>query len=608
MAKSMRWSVLGLLLAAGLLCGCGEQPMVSVRMPAAATLSDPTTTMDIVFTTPAPAVTVAADGRVSATYRHMETHAVIPPGYTVDDVEVILGPVATIPESEAYRRQLERELGTSEHPRLTVSRRENIDSSIWTLGVQKRRGVSIFMSIIATACSSFDEGVPLEYYKTVTLRLSLVRDSAPARVRYRDDPYRPLEDYVDNPEAINAYRALGHDIPLISDAMVYGGERFDYVIITSQELADSWEDYTLMDFVAQKSRQGFSVAQVVVEDIEASYPGKDSCEKIRNFITDAYNHWETDFVLMAGDTNQVPMRGLYMLTGIGPMPAIASDVYFQCLDGTYDANDNEQWGERSDGEGEGMDIDFLSEVYIGRAPVEDVYELANWVYKTIRFENSADAPYRRNALMVSEWVGIAATDPYAKPVLEELRHGADLYGYSTEGFASDRRFNISTLYDADGRWSMYALMSLLNSNRFGLINHMGHGYPRAVMKMSNEDVDQLTNDDPFVIYSQACLAGSAFVDAVAEHFVTSTRHGAAAVVMNSEIGHGASTTNGPSQRVNRYFWNAYFGLGYHQLGVMNADAHERGLVRVHVSAMRLAVLESNLFGDPALSIDPAGGK
>ncbi len=606
MSKCVRLSVWVWIAALALLAGCVETSVVSVKAPTASSLGDATRTMDVVFTTPAPAVTVDSDGRVSATYQHLETHAVLPPGYDVDDVEVILGPLVTIPESAAYRRQLTAELGTGSHPRLEVARRDEIP--VWTLGVQKRRGVSIFMSIIATGAGSFDEGVPLDYYKTVTLRLTLTPSTEPPRIRYRDDPYRPLEEYVDNPEAIDAYRALGHEIPLISDAMVYGGERFDYVIITSQELANSWEDYSLLEFVAHKSQQGFSVAQVVVEDIEATYPGRDVNEKIRNFITDAYNHWETDFVLMAGDANQVPMRGLYMMTGIGPMIAIASDVYSQCLDGSYNSNDNDKWGERGDGEAEGMDIDFLSEVYIGRVPAEDVYELANWVYKTIRFENSATQPYRRNALMVSEWVGISATDPYAKPVLEEIRNGTDLYGYSTKGFVSDPQFQVSTLYDADGRWSMYALMSLLNSGEFSLINHMGHGYPRAVMKMSNEDVDELTNDNPFIIYSQACSAGSVFVDTVAEHFVTSTRHGAAAVVMNSQIGHGASTTNGPSQRVNRYFWNAYFGLGYHQLGVMNADAHERGLVRVHVSAMRLAVLESNLFGDPALSIAPAGDK
>ncbi len=585
-----------------LAAGCQEASVVSVG--AEHHLADGTITMDVVFTTPAPAVSVDDDGRIHATYRHMECHAVIPPGYDVDHVEVIPGPLVTIPESVAYRNQLARELGNPAHPRLEVHRRESLESTVWTLGVQRRRGVSIFMSIIATEVGSFDEGIPLDYYATATLRLTLTASDEAPRIRYRDDPYRPLEDYVDNPEAIDAYRALGQEVPLISEAICSPHERYDYVIITSQELANSWEDYTLMDFVAQKSRQGFRVAQVLVEDIDAGYPGRDISEKIRNFITDAYNHWETDFVLMAGDANQVPMRGLYMMTGIGPMIAIASDVYSQCLDGSYNSNGNDQWGERGDGEREGMDIDFLSEIYIGRVPAEDVYELANWVYKTIRFENSADAPYRRNALMVSEWVGISEADPYAKPVLEEIRLGADLYGYATRGFVSDPQFNVSTLYDADGRWSMYALMSLLNSSQYALINHMGHGYPRAVMKMSNEDVDELTNVDPFFIYSQACSAGSAFVDTVAEHFVTSTRHGAAAVVMNSQIGHGASTTNGPSQRVNRYFWDAYFRRGYHQLGVMNAEAHERGLVRVHVSAMRLAVLESNLFGDPALSIAP----
>ena len=59
------------------------------------------------------------------------------------------------------------------------------------------------------------------------------------------------------------------------------------------------------------------------------------------------------------------------------------------------------------------------------------------------------------------------------------------------------------------------------------------------------------------------------------------------------------STDGPSQRPNRQFWDALFGEGLDQLGVMNADSHEDVLWGISEAYIRWVIYETNLFGDPA---------
>jgi len=154
--------------------------------------------------------------------------------------------------------------------------------------------------------------------------------------------------------------------------------------------------------------------------------------------------------------------------------------------------------------------------------------------------------------------------------------GSSSAGYTTAGFAADPAFTTATLYDSPTyTWSAGDLMNLFNSGNYGIYNHLGHANTSYVMKLSNSNVDTLTNNNFFFVYSQGCYPGDFPNDAIAEHFTTSTRYGAAAVVFNSRYGWGAgNSTDGPSQRPDREFWDALFGEDLNRLGVMNADSHE----------------------------------
>lgn len=62
----------------------------------------------------------------------------------------------------------------------------------------------------------------------------------------------------------------------------------------------------------------------------------------------------------------IPARGLKC----GDDNNIPADLYYACLDGTFDNNENGIYGEVADAEPGKLDIDLLAEVCVGRAPVD----------------------------------------------------------------------------------------------------------------------------------------------------------------------------------------------------------------------------------------------
>mgnify|MGYP006273526373 FL=1 len=480
------------------------------------------------------------------------------------------------------------------------------DSLYEVVGVHSQRGVDILTVRLNPV--QYDEGSgSLAYFSSMQLSVDLAPEQADGSshtIRYRPDRYRPLSEQVDNPSALASYEQGG--VSGQDDVHTYGicdpSESFEYVIITDSTLASETGDYSLQDFKAHKQSKGFTTTVVTIEDIYANYSGTDNAETMRNFIIDAYNNWETDFVLLGGDTNILPYRGLYVY-GSGYTTEAPSDMYFQCLDGSYNSDGDSRWGETTDGEG-GGDVDLRAEVLIGRAAAGNASEMSNWVYKTIHFENDYASDHRYHAHMVGEHLGFGGVSEYAKNSMEEIRNGTSNHGYTTKGFASDPDFRTYGLYDADGSWSASTLISKFNSDQYGIYNHLGHANTSYVMKLYNSSVDGLANTKTFFIYSQGCLPGNFEGDSIAEHFTTGVNHsGAYAVVFNSRYGWGQwNSTDGPSQRINRQFWDALFEEEMASYGALNADSHEDNIWCINDDCIRWCVYESNLFGDPALEV------
>jgi len=231
--------------------------------------------------------------------------------------------------------------------------------------------------------------------------------SAPPNELFRGLP-EDREDVlriVDNPQETGTY--INSEVKLQKSSPL-PQEQYDYVIITNEELKNAPEPnfQTLADW---KNSRGVTTTIVTTEDIYSTYTGADNQTKIRNFIRYAYLNWNTEYALLGGDAdgadvggesgdNIVPVRELWSFYE----KEIPSDLYYACLDGSYDSDGNGIYGEPNDGPG-GEEVDLMAEVYVGRAPVDSPSELSNFVNKTISYESTLmNDPYLKNTWMVGE--------------------------------------------------------------------------------------------------------------------------------------------------------------------------------------------------------------
>jgi hypothetical protein len=155
-----------------------------------------------------------------------------------------------------------------------------------------------------------------------------------------------------------------------------------YVIVTDRTLAPIF-----IRLAQAHERDGLTARIRTVQSIHDAYPnGRDDAERIRMFLQDAHAHWGTEWVLLGADDPLVPVRRALLRTGpwFGDV-LLPTDQYYACLDGTWNANGDDNWGELSNAPDEpGDDVDLIPELNIGRAPVTTRQEARGFVDKTVR--------------------------------------------------------------------------------------------------------------------------------------------------------------------------------------------------------------------------------
>ncbi|NOZ19794.1 MAG: hypothetical protein GXP25_01765 [Planctomycetes bacterium] len=457
------------------------------------------------------------------------------------------------------------------------------------LGVQRAAGYAIATIVLHPLL--FDPiTTQALFYPSMTVTANTVQAAAPG-----DGWVSPMRDnaldrvhlasIVDNPWVLSDFATPGGE-GAGGGAGALGAsslpqESYDYVIITSDALAPTFE--TLRGF---KESRGVDTSIVTTSYIYSNYAGVDPAEQVRNFIRDAYSTWGVNYVLLGGDIDVVPHRGAYASTSGYTDNAMPADLYFAALDGSWNGDGDNLWGERNDGDG-GGDVDLLAEVYVGRAPVATETEALNFINKTILYETHPPANPRHGL-----WVGEHLwTDVYGSESLDPIRNQAmpDDYTYTT-------------LYEKDGTFSRANVIDGLNADPH-IVNHLGHANQTYVLGIGNSNVAGLTNESPFLVYSQGCHAG-AFDrnDSISEVFVNS-EHGAFASIMNSRYGWG-STSHTPaySHDFDMAFFRAMFQDGYTHIGVANQLSKEYNLGRISNSTYRWIYFELNLLGDPQTAI------
>jgi hypothetical protein len=433
----------------------------------------------------------------------------------------------------------------------------------------------------------------LYYYPRLIVTVTLGETDKEASL-YRgfvEDKERVLTK-IDNPEAVYSYSA----------AKARGTKSYDLLILTTPALASAFQP--LEDY---HDSTGISTEILTTADV-----GSANTEDIRAWLMERYTNDGCSYLLIGGDDDVIPARDLFVRSWDGAGASIETDmpgdIYYACLHGDYNSDDDAYWGEPTDGRG-WIDVDLTAELYVGRAAVGNASEVERFVEKTIWYLE-LDDPYLNKALFSGEHLGFGGSSEYAANSLELLYDGSSESGYTTVGVPSSK-YVFDELYDRDWAGNYWPRSELANRINEGvhILNHFGHGSSGYAMKFtSSQALSEMSNEMLFFVYSQACLSGHFDnMDCFAEKIHIKTDFGAFALVMNTRYGWGSTNSvDGPSERFHRQFVDAVYGEGTPQMGIANQDSKEDNLYRINQSCMRWCYYELTLFGDPTVAFKGAG--
>jgi len=445
-------------------------------------------------------------------------------------------------------------------------------------------------------------------YKPVLGEVQFIRDITIEIKTHTSDRARKATDYLKStPEVENRINHIVDNPGMISDYpsnSTRDGDDYDLLLISNTALMPAFDDY-----VSYKISTGFAVKQVTTEEIYAQYDGQDDQDKIRNCIIDYYTNHGISYVILGGDADPnnpadriIPHRGLDAVDDND----IASDMYYSNLDGNWNTDGDNYWGEPGE-------ADLYSEVAIGRLCVDNVTEIANFTHKLFMYQNAPVTDDVEKALILGEELD---SQTYGGTYKDEIVNGSSNNGYTTTGFPA--HFNITKLYEMLFMWDKTDVFNQFDNAGVNLLNHLGHSNVDYNMKMYNSDLTttNFTNDGVtrgyVIAYSQGCYNGSFDnrndygsyeSDCFAEVF-TGLETGEVACVANSRYGwYDPGGTNSSSQYYDRQFFDALFGEGVTTIGDMNAQAKEKDVSYINNDEYcRWVAYESNLFGDPSLDV------
>lgn len=402
--------------------------------------------------------------------------------------------------------------------------------------------------------------------------------------------YNPMEKYaVLHSEIVIdvTYSGLiSHDEVTFNGWSGYDGA--NYTILTSDAFVP-----VLSDFINWKTSLGFQVQVVTVNDILSTYAGRDNPEKVRSFIKAAYTENGTEYFLLIGDCDIVPVREVVDPAG-GPgldNGTEPTDLYYECLDGDWDSNMNSQFGEMND------NVDLFPEVKVGRLPVQTPSQAQHTLQQIISYEKDPVAGDWLNDFM------LIAVDCFGfgdGVVMTE--------GEVNEKYLFDSFFDVFRYYPTDGSLSTANIVSKMNSG-VNIIDFFDHGaYDVWANALGVDDVLNLNNGNKsFFAFAMACETAAFDVESVepviGEAFFRNPNGGASAYIGATRVAWaGYNCFDG----LHNKFWDFFL-----QDALANRAANPKDALQSAINYMATTfdttnaptletIYQAIYFGDPSL--------
>jgi len=347
------------------------------------------------------------------------------------------------------------------------------------------------------------------------------------------------------------------------------------------------------------------------KDVSANFSSfNDTAAIMRNFIRFAHQKWGIEYVLLGGDVEIIPTRRLYVNlsdwnTGlIGEIPKegwIPSDLYFGCLDGTWNDDFDKKFGEQKEYSID-EEADFIAEVYIGRAPVDNKYEVTTFVKKVIQFETT-EKP--KDILLhqanLNDW-NFPDTTVIPEACAKQITND----------------YIIHKLYQKNGEISVTDWINCFNKPNKLLILHVGNGFtdylhgagnswyelynsPRGAVYFETGDIYKIRNTFYPIHISISCCSGDFTAsDCIAEELLLWSYGGPSACFFNSEVGcvNNTDASKYSAEFIEKIFYEM-FENNTKELGKINYFSKYHF---INISELdptyRWCYYEINLLGDP----------
>jgi hypothetical protein len=373
------------------------------------------------------------------------------------------------------------------------------------------------------------------------------------------DPIRPQGFSGESWRSVMALGIAGEKGPVTGASSLDDGPEFrhldetaEYVIVTPEEMAEEFQ--RLADW---RTARGMPARVVTLEWIDANYPLRvDSQERIRSFLQDAYQHWGTRWVLLGGDSEIVPTRVCEFTENpfrTYERGLVVCDLYYACLDGSWDGDGDGVYGERFYSPG----LDLYADVFLGRAPVNTADEAGVFVDKVLRYRKEPALDYQTRGLFMAQQIVPAACPGY---------HGEDIIEdcirWLPEGFEIKRLYQCASSfinYPVD-ELNLYRAFQAMDEG-YAVVGQVGHGDQYKMDCASGffrrVHADSISNQDRLSFFALLnCSTNNIDVDCLGEHLVRSDRGGAIGFIGNTAYGFPST-----GRQYMQYFFKLLYSCG-----------------------------------------------
>lgn len=216
-------------------------------------------------------------------------------------------------------------------------------------------------------------------------------------------------------------------------------KQVDYLVISNSNLANA-----LIPWVNYRTGQGLKIEIVSPDSISKNASGKDMSDKIRSFLMSKYEAWNLKYVMLVGSFDEIPYKPLYpsayqreeSTTDIGKT---MSDFFYSDLSSDFDFNKNNYAGEYL----LDKEMDFTSEVVIGRIPFDDIYVVSKVISQIIDFEKSSKS---KSALLAASILSYKNEEINPESFTQKKTDGASLTEAVNKDLLSPQGYKTQRIY------------------------------------------------------------------------------------------------------------------------------------------------------------------